>query len=202
MENFLHGFIIGIAIVAPIGPLALIIINKNIKKGFFSGFISGLGVSFADLCFATVVILGLSSLIDIITGLEKYLRFGGGVLLIIYGIYLIKSKISDFKVEIKVSKKGLFSDFFFTFVYTILNPVSLLIFTSVFPSVINYSANQFNTIIFLGGIFSGSVSWWVFLNSVVQKAKSKISVKFLQKINTASAIFLLILGLFFTVRFF
>ena len=49
-----EGFIIGIAVSVPLGPLGMLCIKRTINKNWKSGFLSGLGIAASDVIYAIV----------------------------------------------------------------------------------------------------------------------------------------------------
>ena len=49
IEILLKGIILGLTVSMPLGPIGIILINRTIKRGWLSGFFSGLGMASADV---------------------------------------------------------------------------------------------------------------------------------------------------------
>ena len=58
--DILKGFIIGICASAPIGPVAILVIQKTLSKGHKAGFITGLGATFVDTVFSMIALSALA----------------------------------------------------------------------------------------------------------------------------------------------
>ena len=69
MINFLKGFIIGIIMAAPVGPLAILVIRRSLTKGYKEGIATALGISLADGLYALIAALGLTTVSSFV--LEK-----------------------------------------------------------------------------------------------------------------------------------
>ena len=46
------GFIIGVVVSAPLGPVGVLCIQRTLNKGRWYGFITGLGASLSDIAYA------------------------------------------------------------------------------------------------------------------------------------------------------
>lgn len=55
-----HGFLLGLAIAAPVGPVGIVVIRRTITFGRGVGLISGLGAATADAFYAAVAAFGLT----------------------------------------------------------------------------------------------------------------------------------------------
>ena len=46
--NIIKGFLVGVAASIPVGPVAILVIQKSLSKGYKAGFVTGLGASVVD----------------------------------------------------------------------------------------------------------------------------------------------------------
>src|SRR6478609_7985065 len=83
---FLKGLILGFSIAAPVGPIGLLCIQRTLQRGRLTGFVSGIGAASADACYGLVAVLGLSTLISFLLGLQFWLQLGGGLFLFGLGL--------------------------------------------------------------------------------------------------------------------
>ena len=58
--NMIKGFCIGLCSSAPIGPIAVYVIQQSLSKGHKAGFITGLGATIVDTVFACISIFALA----------------------------------------------------------------------------------------------------------------------------------------------
>ena len=56
----LKGFLVGMCASAPIGPIAILVVQKSLSKGHMAGFVSGLGASVVDTLYAFIAIFALA----------------------------------------------------------------------------------------------------------------------------------------------
>ena len=54
--DILKGFVVGICASAPMGPIAILVIQKTLSKGRHAGFVTGLGASVIDTVYAVIAI--------------------------------------------------------------------------------------------------------------------------------------------------
>ena len=57
---FFKGFLVGIIISAPIGPVGALCIQRTMTKGKLSGILSGFGAATGDSVFAIIAVFGLT----------------------------------------------------------------------------------------------------------------------------------------------
>ena len=60
LMDMLKGFLVGICASAPIGPIAILVVQKSLSMGHKAGFVSGLGASVVDTLYASIAIFALA----------------------------------------------------------------------------------------------------------------------------------------------
>ena len=83
---FIHGIIIGIALAAPVGPIALICVRRTLANGRMHGIISGMGVATADIVYAAITAFGFALISEFLLARQWFFRLFGGIALIAVGI--------------------------------------------------------------------------------------------------------------------
>ena len=63
MESFITGFLLGLGIAIPIGPLNILIMNYSLSS-FKQGFSFGLGAMSADMMFFILLSVGVLAVLD------------------------------------------------------------------------------------------------------------------------------------------
>ena len=54
--DMIKGFLVGFCASAPIGPIAILVVQKSLSKGHKAGFVTGLGASVVDTFYAFIAI--------------------------------------------------------------------------------------------------------------------------------------------------
>lgn len=203
MPSILQG--IGIGIIAGIpGPISLLCIRRIITKGRLYGFISGFGVSTADIFFGGTAILGINLYSNFVRNNEAIFSFIFGSLLLLLGIKIFLSKETK---EINISQEKQSSSLIFAFLstlfITILHP-GVVVFYAVSIAFIKANTNNINSITQLLGISLGSISWWIFwtlLFSIHGTSLYKKSKKYILFINRSMGVILVAAGILITFKF-
>ena len=65
--DMLKGFLVGVCASAPVGPIAILVVQKSLSKGHKAGFVSGLGASVVDTLYAFIAIFALAFALVYIT---------------------------------------------------------------------------------------------------------------------------------------
>ena len=83
--TFWRGFLIGLAIAAPVGAIGLLCIRRTLAYGRLVGFVTGLGAATADAVYGAIAALGLTSVAVFLENAQTPLRLGGGAFLVYLG---------------------------------------------------------------------------------------------------------------------
>jgi threonine/homoserine/homoserine lactone efflux protein len=88
MDKVLQGIQFGIVLAFLIGPVFFTLLQTSIEKGFFYGVMVAIGVSISDLIYVAICYFGLSALVNNPDN-RIFLAYGGGGILIAFGLYHI-----------------------------------------------------------------------------------------------------------------
>lgn len=193
MHYFLEGLMLGFAIAAPVGPIGVLCIRRTLNYGRLSGFYSGLGAAFADMFYGLIAFLGINLLSDFLIAWQYWLRIGGGIFLILWGIRIFLSKPRD---QSKPVPHGTYvKDFLSTLFLTLSNPLTIFAFLAIFAGlgVVKNITNGGGWLIL--GIFLGSCLWWFILCEAVAFIRKKISPNFMSWLNRIAGLIVIGFGI-------
>jgi threonine/homoserine/homoserine lactone efflux protein len=191
---FIQGIIIGLTLAVPVGPIALICIQRTVTDGRFHGIFSGIGVATADSFYAAVTVLGLTIISSVIVTNQFLFRFLAGIVLIFVGMRVFMSLPSC--VSTKTMHETYFKDYLSMVGIAIANPLTLVFFLIVLPGfgiVINSTA-FLSAAEFIAGVFFGSTAWWILLCGTIGSMRSRFSIKTLGLINRVSGVLISVCG--------
>lgn len=177
----IKGFLIGFTIAASIGPIGILCIRRSLVNGFLSGVFSGMGVATADGFYGAVAAFGLTFISSFLIKQHLWLQIIGIIYLLYLGIKIFREKPKESSEE-KVASKGLLKDYFSIFFLTIVNPMTILMFTAAFASLGTNltSENYISASTLTLGVFMGSATLYLILSVIFgifhQKLKSNITI--------------------------
>lgn len=178
-----RGLLIGLVFGVPAGAIGALTIQRTLSDGFWHGFLTGLGSSFADVIYASAGIFGITLITDFLQQNEMILNICGAILIFIYGIIIFRKK-ADYQKEKKTNGMGVLSAFASAFSIAIVNPATVISFLIAFQSlglVGQYTMVQGTAIV--GGVLLGTGIWWLALSAVTNKCKTKITETIMEKLN-------------------
>ena len=201
--QIIGGAIIGVLVAAPIGPVNLICIQRTLAFGTLNGFFSGLGGAVGDGVFAAISAFGLTAVARLIEGYSMPLKLAGGLILIGYGIYNFRARVTDPRdgSAVKTKRMGdstLGAAIAGTFALTITNPATLIGFTALFAafgSIYGEDASFGAATAVVLGVFAGSGLWWFAITTITGTFHRHIDARAMRRINHVSGVIVVSFGL-------
>ncbi|MCX6055413.1 MAG: LysE family transporter [Chloroflexi bacterium] len=188
------GFLIGLSIAAPVGPIGVLCIRRTFAGGRTVGFVSGLGAASADAIYGCVAAFGLTFISNFLIDQQFWLRLIGGLFLCFLGIKTLLGEPSNQPAAVK--GRGLFSSLTSTFVLTLTNPMTILSFAAIFSGLgLAGNVQDYRSAgLLVLGVFLGSLFWWFLLSAGVSFLREKITVQGLRWVNRLSGMIILGFG--------
>lgn len=198
------GFVIGILVAAPIGPVNLICIRRTLAYGPLNGFMSGLGAAIGDGIFAAMSAFGLTAITQIIEGYSTPLQVAGGLLLIGFGVHTFLAEPMSIAVPnvegVVEGRRSFLGSMASTFILTLTNPATLFGFAALFAGLGTLSepgsASFANAAILVLAVIAGSAAWWFALTAFTSLFHRQLDRKRMKLINEASGVLIAVFGLF------
>ncbi|MBP5368850.1 MAG: LysE family transporter [Bacteroidales bacterium] len=199
---FTRGIGIGFLAACPIGAVAILCVQKTIQKGFWQGFLMGVGSAFGDFFYAVVTGFSLSFISDFFVKHRTVIGIIGGILMLALGYNIFrKNPVQQWKENKKLnnttSKAKVLGDFAASFGLTISNPLTILSFGILFTAsgAISNETPPLETSFLLLGVIIGAVIWWAFLALVVNIFRDKIGPRHIMWINKITGICVMLFGI-------
>lgn len=165
-ELFTIGFLAGLALAIPVGPMAIMLVNTTISRGLRHGVVGALGMASVDGTYALAVFVIGGLIASVLTTLKLVLGLVGAGILLVLGIQtlvknlkLIGQKDID---SAALGGSGSVGKTLGTFVAaTVVNPPTALYFLAIAPNVANmgYELTLTNVVIFAVAVLVGSLIW-------------------------------------------
>ncbi len=170
----LKGFVSGLIVGAPFGPVGILCMRNALRKGRIHGLLGGLGIASANMVYTLVIGFSLAIVSKLLTEYMVLFRILGGIIACIIGISLMLPAAANMKAKNKVS--DVTSSFLSMFFIAISNIPAIFLFIAVFSYVGVASSNLSYTsgLELAVGVFSGTFSWWLALASKIDLIKIKL----------------------------
>ncbi len=195
LSFFLRGLVIGFSLAAPVGPIGLLCIRRSLADGRLVGLVTGLGAATADATYGAIAAFGLTAVSGFLVAQKLWLGVCGGAFLCYLGVRTFVSPPTDRAAE--AGSDGLLPAYGSTFVLTLTNPITILSFIPVFAGLgVGLSNSYASASAVVGGVFTGSVLWWLILSNGVALFRSRIAAGWMRVINHVSGAVIFAFGFY------
>jgi threonine/homoserine/homoserine lactone efflux protein len=195
----LAGIAIGLAMSAPLGPVNIIVIRAALGRGFVPALVAGLGAVVADTLFAAVSAYGIRSIETFIRDFTVPLTLAGGCLLVVIGVRTARKHIalSDVDAGTEASAGALLKRGAGAFALTAFNPGTLFGYLAIFGAmspVLKLSQSPERPVLAVLGVMLGSVLWWAFISFAMDRLKSKLTERTLDRTSRWTGVLIAAFG--------
>jgi threonine/homoserine/homoserine lactone efflux protein len=193
---FLKSMVLGVGVSAPLGPNGMLMVNRTMRKGFRSGFFSGMGLATADTIFAIIAGLGFSFIVGFINAQGFYIKLFTGIIVALLGLKLyLSNPVREMRRKSKANSTH-FQDYLSLLFLALTNPFSIFMFIAFFTGFnIDFSQPGIFRVIIILGIFIGACSWWLGLSYVVNHFSRNLRLRSIVKLNKISGSIIILIGI-------
>lgn len=192
---FARGFVIGLAIAAPVGPIGVLCIRRTLVEGRKVGLVTGLGAATADAFYGAAAAFGLTAVSSALVGQQDLIRLLGGSFLCYLGFRTLLAPVAA--IGVANPRSNVVTAYASTLALTLTNPSTILSFVAVFAGLglADKPGDQSSAAITVVGVFVGSAAWWLFLTNAVGFLRRCLTEGRFRWINRGSGTILMGFGL-------
>jgi len=195
--NILKAFLIGICASAPIGPIAILVMQKSLSYGQEAGFVTGLGATLVDTLYAVISIFALAIAQQFLETFEYPIYIAGGLIVGVLG-YTMAFRDPFRKMTLDEENKGIpYLQFFLqAVVSTLSNPGAVLVMFALFAFFeVDVTGEPVSVFPIILAVAAGSAVWWYFCSWLFSRWKDRINMKALFLVSRISGIVVMIIGI-------
>lgn len=194
--DMLKGFLVGICASAPLGPIAILVIQKSLSKGHKSGFISGLGATVADTCYALIAIFALAFAQRFIDEHQSFILLLGGAILLIVGASMALSnpyKKKRRREATTVSPK----DFGQAVAMAFTNPGAIFVMFTLFAffGLAKDEPHTWKVAPLILSVSAGSVTYWFFMSWLISRFQNLFKMRTIVWISRITGGLIVVIGI-------
>ena len=198
------GFIIGVIVSAPLGPVGVLCIQRTLNKGRWYGLVTGMGAALSDICYALLTGYGMSFVFDYVNKNIFYLQLFGSILLLFFGVYTFRSNPVRSLRPPSGNKGTYLHNFVTAFFVTLSNPLIIFLFVGLFArfSFVGNGALVSETVTGYLSIIAGALTWWFGITYFINKVRTRFNLRgiwMLNRIIGSIVVVVSLLGLAFTL---
>lgn len=195
--DILKGFIIGLCASIPMGPIAILVIQKTLSKGRHAGFVAGLGASVVDTVYAVISLFALAFAQQFIEKHENVILLVGGLILTLIGVSMALS--NPFRRRVKKDDKSNFSskDFLQAIAMGISNPMAIFVIFALFAffGIAAATPRDWNVAPIILSVSAGTVVYWFFMSWGLSRFRDKFRLRTILWISRVMGAIVIIIGI-------
>ena len=179
LDILVKGFIIGVVVSAPLGPIGVLCIQRTLNKGRWYGFVTGLGACLSDIIYALITGYGMSFMDEFLMKHQLLLQVIGSIMLFVFGVYTFRSNPVHSIRPVSPTKGTYLHNFLTAFFVTLSNPLIIFLFIGLFARfsfVMPGSPLELQLEGYLA-IVLGALTWWFGITYFVNKVRTQFNVR-------------------------
>ena len=181
LDIIVKGFIVGVVVSAPLGPVGVLCIQRTLNKGRWYGFVTGLGAALSNIIYAMITGYGMNFVAEFIENPQTmyYFQLIGSVMLFCFGVYTFPSNPAASIRPVSATKGSLVRNFVTAFFVTLSNPFIILLFIGLFARFSFVFPDEFAYEQSLGylAIVGGALTWWFMITYLVDKLRVRFDLR-------------------------
>ncbi len=194
--SILKAYLIGICASAPLGPAAILVIQRSLSYGHKTGFVTGLGATTVDTICATVSIFFLALAEEFIQAHQNSIMVAGGIIVSIVGFCMAFSdpfrKMKESDSQARASVK----DYVQAVLTAASNPGAIFIMMALF-AFFNVGPLEHDMTVapVILAVSAGSMSYWFFLSGGFSHIRHHLNLNTLLWVNRIAGIIIILIGI-------
>lgn len=192
------GFIMGVLIALPIGPINVLALQRAVERGFFGGLAAGLGIMIGDGLIALIASMGVNA----VSGALKYYRTAiqiiGGLALIVSGarLFIARNRFASAHDAAAATLADYAWDIPKMFFLTITNPGAVLSLIAIFGGASSFVevASTVDALAMTLAIVAGSFVYWLVASHLINRVRHRFDERRMTHINRAAGLILVGFG--------
>ena len=194
--DVLKAFAIGICASAPLGPAAILVLQKSLSYGHRAGFYTGLGATTIDTTYATLSIFALAWTQDFINTYEYTIYLIGGLIVALLGAAMaFKDPFRKLKNG-DPSRSASIKDYAEAVLTALSNPGAAFVMFALFAFFnVNAGMSGFSVLPIILGVAAGSMAYWFTFSYIFSKIRNVIKMSALVWLSRIAGIIVMIIGI-------
>ena len=196
LMDMLKGFLVGICASAPIGPIAILVVQKSLSKGHKAGFVSGLGASVVDTLYAFIAIFALAFAQKLIEQHQNLILLVGGLVLSVVGVSMAFS--NPFRKMKKDGKSRVSTkDFGQAVIMGLSNPMAIFVMFTLFAffGLADEAPHNWRVAPIILSVSLGSVTYWFFMSWLLSRFRKYFRMNAILWVSRITGAIIVIIGI-------
>ena len=197
LNTIIEGITIGLCTSIPVGPIAILIIQRTLQKGRLHGFFSGLGAASSDTFYALLALIGLSVVLSFIEENKLIIQIAGSSIMMLFGVYIFFQNPAKNIEKSKTEKSSYWQDYLTSFLLTLSNPLMIFLYIGLFAqyNFISSESHFMEIAIGICSVFTGAALWWFLITLLANIFRKRFNIRGLWILNKATGLLIFVIAL-------
>jgi len=195
LASIIKSLLFGLTIALAVGPIALLIVNYGVTRGFASASRSAIGAGLADLSYAVVAFVAGNLLVARLEAHRTAFEVVAALVLIAFGAYMFLGALRTARTVTATASPTAGKELATTFALTLLNPLTIIAFAG-FAGQLPLAGSAARALLLALAVFLGSITVQLVLAAAgAQLGRSLQNPTFLKSLNAVSGLGIVAFGL-------
>ncbi len=199
MHFFLTGWLVGLSIAIPFGPVSMMCVEQSLTRGVLKGLASGAGAATSHGFYATLAVFGAHAAATSLANVEGTIHLMSGAVFALLGIRtMLRSPAGPAGPGVR---QGGLTHYAGGLALALANPMTLLPYVA-FAGTMALSGNETTTLpmTLVAGIALGTLCWYWTISSSAWLLRQRLPRALLERLNLVSGAILIAMGALTALR--
>ncbi len=192
--ELLKAFAIGVCASAPIGPTAILVLQKTLSGGRKVGFSTALGATVIDTTYSAIAVFAVTAVSDYIISHQTVFLIIGGLIVGGVGVSMALKKLNTESCGAVSAGNTLQA-----MLCAISNPGAIAVMLTL-VALFKIDVDIAPVWAVVPCVALGSVTYWMIFTTLISRARRAVRTETLRKINRVAGIIVFLLGIVLIVR--
>lgn len=192
------GFIAGLLLALPFGPINLLGLQRAVERGFFGGMAAGIGIMLGDALIALFAAFGVSAVTGAIRDYRGAIQILGGLGLLGAGVrlYFVPKSLTTHVEAAKASLWDYAWDIPAMFLLTVTNPGAVLGLFAIYAGLGTFVEVEtvLDALTMVAALMGGSFVYWFVVSERIALVRHRLDEVQLGRINALAGLVLIGFG--------
>ncbi len=197
LPEILKAYSIGICASAPLGPVAILVLQKSLCYGHKAGFTTGLGATVIDTTYAVISIFALAFAQNFIQTYESFIFLIGGIVLAFLGYSMaFKDPFRKMEPGDALERGASVKDFLQAIATAASNPGAIFVMIALFAFFqVDVGDRSFRVLPLILAVAAGSMTYWFFFSWFFSSCRKAFNMRTILWLNRIAGIIIIIIGI-------
>ena len=199
MHFFLTGWLVGLSIAIPFGPVSMMCVEQSLSRGVLKGLASGAGAATSHGFYATLAVFGAHAAATSLANVEGTIHLISGAVFALLGIRTILR--APGRPATAGTQRGGLTHYAGGLALALANPMTLLPYVA-FAGTMALSGGEPGSlpIILVAGVALGTLSWYWTISSSAWLLRQRLPRGLIERLNLVSGTILIAMGALTAMR--